>query len=123
MPISAQTSSSGAIRRSARDATGHLDPQYARDLHEKSLENHEDQADRAFLGTKSSAHEELAEKLGEEAVGAMTSGEDQGESLLEEETEGERGGPFVETEGSDEFANGVDESNPPDATREPFPRV
>jgi len=33
----------------------------------------------------------------------------------------ERGGPFVQTSGSEEFAYDTDESNPIDATREPFP--
>ena len=33
----------------------------------------------------------------------------------------QRGGPFIETDASVEFAYDADESNPIDATREPFP--
>ena len=33
------------------------------------------------------------------------------------------GGPFVETSGNTEFAGGTDESNIPEATREPFPKT
>jgi hypothetical protein len=33
----------------------------------------------------------------------------------------EDGGPFVVTRDEDELAGGTDESNPEDATREPFP--
>jgi hypothetical protein len=62
-------------------------------------------------------------RKGEEAVGTMTSGEDQSERLSGGEVEEERGGPFVKTRGGDEFARGTDRSNPRDATREPFPRT
>lgn len=105
-----------------RDGTGRLDPKYARDLRALSRENHNDHEDRAFFKTPRSG-DDLAEELGEEAVGAMTSGEDQSEHLTGEVVEEERGGPFVKTRGDDEFAAGTDRSNPVDATREPFPRT
>jgi hypothetical protein len=105
-----------------RDATGRLDPQYARDLRALSRENRTGDDDRAFFNGPRSG-DDLAEELGKEAVGSMTSGEDQSERLIGEEVEEERGGPFVKTRGGDEFARGTDRSNPRDATREPFPRT
>ena len=39
--------------------------------------------------------------------------------VVDEET----GGPFVETSGAIEFAEGTDASNPEDAKREPFPKT
>jgi hypothetical protein len=104
-----------------RDGSGRLDPKYARDLRALSRENHVEGDDRAFFKTPRSG-DDLAEELGEEAVGTMTSGEDQGRHLIDEEVEEERGGPFVRT-GGEEFARGTDGSNPLDATREPFPRT
>ncbi|MET0592129.1 MAG: hypothetical protein ABW133_05480, partial [Polyangiaceae bacterium] len=108
--------------RRRRDATGHLDPAYARDLRALSREGRDDSDNRAFFNRPRSG-DDLAEELGEEAVTTMTSGEDQSEHLLGQEVEEERGGPFVKTRGSDEFARGTDRSNPRDATREPFPRT
>jgi hypothetical protein len=105
-----------------RDGAGHLDPKYARDLRALSRENREEDDDRAFFTTPRSG-DDLAEELGEQAVGTMTSGEDQSEHLIGEEVEEERGGPFVKTRGGEEFAGGTDRSNPRDATREPFPRT
>ena len=104
-----------------RDATGHLTPKYARELRARSRENRDESTDRAFLRT-SRSNDDLAEELGEEAVAAMTSGEDQSERL-EAEVEEERGGPFVLTRGRDEYARGTDKSNPQSATREPFPKT
>ena len=105
-----------------RDAAGRLDPKYARDLRALSRENRAGDDDRAFFNGPRSG-DDLAEELGKEAVGSMTSGEDQSERLIAEEVEEERGGPFVKTRGGDEFARGTDRSNPRDATREPFPRT
>jgi hypothetical protein len=104
-----------------RDGSGRLDPKYARDLRALSRENHVEGDDRAFFKTPRTG-DDLAEELGEEAVGKMTSGEDQGERLIDEQVEEELGGPFVKT-GGEEFARGTDGSNPLDATREPFPRT
>jgi hypothetical protein len=104
-----------------RDGTGHLNPKYARDLRALSRENQEGGGDRAFFKTPRSV-DDLAEELGEGAVETMTSGEDQSEHSIAEVDE-ERGGPFVKTRADDEFAAGTDQSNPRDATREPFPRT
>jgi hypothetical protein len=105
-----------------RDATGHLDPKYARDLRAMSREHRDGNDDRAFF-SKPRSGDDLAEELGEAAVETMTSGEDQSDHLIGAEVEEERGGPFVKTRASDEFARGTDRSNPRDATREPFPRT
>jgi len=69
------------------------------------------------------SRDDLAEELGEETVEAMTSGEYQMEDVLDQVVEEERGGPFVESTAGIEFAEGTDPSNPPDATREPFPKT
>ncbi len=100
-----------------RDNSGHLDPAYAAKLREQSGES--SPPDHAFLDGPRS-NDSLAEELGEETVGAMTSGEDESDRL-DQEVDEDGGGPFVETDGSDEFADGTDESNPESATREPFP--
>ena len=113
----------GTSKRPARrDATGHLNPEYAKDLRERSLASRDDSNnDRAFL-TKARAHDSLAEELGEEVVATMTSGEDQSDRLEAEVAE-DKGGPFIITTGAQEFAGGEDASNPSDATREPFPKT
>lgn len=105
-----------------RDATGHLRPEYAKQLREKSREFRDDGNDNQAFFKKSRAHDDLAEELGEEAVQAMTSGEDASDRL-EAPTDEEVGGPFIRTRGRQEFARGTDKSNPKDATREPFPKV
>jgi hypothetical protein len=109
------------IRR--RDATGHLDPQYERDLLEKAREGRTDDGDeRAFLGRHKSG-EELAEELGQAFIESATTGEesepDRHDRVLEEES----GGPFVPSSAGEEFASGTDASNIAEATREPFPRT
>jgi hypothetical protein len=107
-----------------RDATGHLAPRYADDLHANSLASAEDHGvDRAFLRTSRSLRAPLAMELGREAVMTMTSAEDQSDLLQGEPLElgQEVGGPFVPTTAARELAPGTDASNPPDATREPFP--
>jgi len=111
---------------SHRDATGHLEPKYAADLHAKSLESAEDHTvDRAFLRRSSVLRAPLADELGREAVMTMTSAEDQSDQLqdLALDLGQEVGGPFVLTTAGEEFAQGSDRSNPRGATREPFPRT
>jgi hypothetical protein len=117
-----QSLATAKSRPPRRDATGRLDPKYARDLRALSRENRTGDDDRAFFDGPRSG-DDLAQELGKEAVGTMTSGEDQSERMIAEEVEEERGGPFVKTRGGDEFARGTDRSNPRDATREPFPRT
>lgn len=67
--------------------------------------------------------EPLAEQLGEDFVRNVTGADDAAEERREAETEEESGGPFVITTAGVEFAEGTDESNPEDATREPLPKV
>ena len=106
---------------SRRDATGHLDPKYAAELHALSREGEDHSTDRAFVeGTRSA--DGLAEELAEEFVESATSGEEEGEESLNEDVPEDTGGPFVQTTGGTEFADGTDASNPEEATREPFPK-
>jgi len=67
--------------------------------------------------------DDLAEELAEEFVYAATSGEDQAEEAMDQMVPEEIGGPFIETSGDEEFAEGVDDSNPADAEQEPMPRA
>lgn len=104
----------------SHDNAGHMNAAHAARLLELSRAGKETSTDKAFVGgTKS--HDPLAEELAESAVGAMTSGEDQLTDDLNAEVTEERGGPFVPTAGGAEFAEGTDDSNTSDATREPFP--
>jgi hypothetical protein len=108
--------------RVRRDATGHLDPSYARDLRRKSRENAERDDDRAFL-VGERRDDALAQELGAEFVETVTSGEDQGNELRDAPVPEETGGPFVTTRAGQELAYEPDESNPVGATREPFPKT
>jgi hypothetical protein len=67
--------------------------------------------------------DDLAESLAEEFVHSATSGENQADEALDQIVPEEIGGPFVETSAEEEFADGVDESNPSDAEAEPLPRA
>jgi hypothetical protein len=102
------------------DRPGHLDPRYAAELHAKSGASVDE--GRAFVAGARGVRDDLAEELGEEAVEKATSGgADVGEETLDQVVPEELGGPFVETTGDREFADGADPSNPEGATREPFP--
>lgn len=103
-----------------RNGAGHLDPEYEVDLRARTKEARSS-TERAFIPAGWS-DDPSAQESGEEFVMTVTSGEDGGESGLDEESIEERGGPFIETDGSVEFAYGIDKSNPKSATREPFPR-
>ena len=102
-----------------RDATGHLDPAYQRDLLQKAREGR-DGDQRAFVEAPM-APDDWAEELGEAFVESATSGEEREAERREESTPEEVGGPFVTTTAAEEFAAGTDESNIAEATREPFP--
>lgn len=104
-----------------RDATGHLTPQYAAELLSHRGELSEPNDDRAF-GTSAIRRDALAEELGESFLRTATGGDEGDDEMLDEAPE-EMGGPFIVTTGATEFAHDTDESNPPDATREPFPRT
>jgi hypothetical protein len=104
------------------DGAGHVDPAHAARLLELSRETHGADDDRGFVKMHRS-QESIAEELGEGTVTNMTTGEDTLPDSLDESAEEESGGPFVETPASEEFAEGTDESNIPEATREPFPKT
>jgi hypothetical protein len=109
-----------------RDATGHLDPQYARDLLEKAREHRnpddDPSAGRAFI-PRPKTGEELAENLGEAFIESATSGEEAEPERHDRVLPEESGGPFVPSTPNEEFASGTDESNIAEATREPLPRT
>ena len=104
------------------DGAGHVDPAHAARLLEMSRETHGVDDDRGFVKHHRS-QESIAEELGEGAVTNMTTGEDSLPDSMDESSEEESGGPFVETPASEEFAEGTDESNIAEATREPFPKT
>jgi hypothetical protein len=108
----------GSFRR--RDGAGHLDPKYAHDLLAQS--GHRQDDNRIFVDRPRAA-DDLAEELGEEFVETATTGEDEGEEVLNQVVPEENGGPFVETTAGTEFAHGYDASNPRGAKREPFPKT
>ena len=102
------------------DRAGHLNPAYAKQLRKQSgTSTKKDQTRGAFKYED----DDVAEDLGEEVVGKATTGEDEGEEVANAEYTEEVGGPFVVTTGGEEFAEGTDESNIPEATREPFPKT
>lgn len=98
-----------------------MDPEHARRLLEMAREGKVNDDGGAFIDAPET-QDDLAEGLAEAAVGSMTSGEDQLGADLESVVDEEVGGPFLETSGNTEFAGGTDESNIPEATREPFPK-
>ncbi|MEO7094008.1 MAG: hypothetical protein ABI175_12210 [Polyangiales bacterium] len=104
------------------DRPGHLDPAHAARLRAKGEEGHTHDDDRAFVTGKRS-NDALAEELAEDAVVAMTSGEDALTDDLAAEVSEERGGPFVPSTDGKEMARGTDASNPKGAKREPFPKT
>ncbi len=99
-----------------------MDPKHAQHLLDMARGDRVDDSDAAFIDAKKPT-DDLAEELAEAAVATMTSGEDQLGTDLEAEVAEDNGGPFVETSGNTEFAGGTDESNIPEATREPFPKT
>ena len=110
-----------ARRVEHRNGAGHLDPAYEAALRTRVIDRGARHiGERAFVSGSPSA-DSNAEECAEDFVMTVTTGEDGGEAALDEETDEERGGPFVETRASAEFAYGFDESNPAGATREPFP--
>ena len=114
---SAKKSTPAPPRR--EDRPGHLDPKYVASL--RALSGSTKENERAFVNGKHTG-DDLAEELGEEAVVAMTTGEDGLADDLQETVDEELGGPFVGSPAGKEFADGTDASNPADAEREPFPK-
>lgn len=101
------------------DTSGHMNPRHVRHLLEQMRGNRTRETE-AFV-SESFTTDDLAEELAEAAVTSMTSGEDELGKSRDAEVEEERGGPFTQSSGSIEFADGTDDSNIEDATREPFP--
>jgi len=114
------TDANKGIRR--RDRAGHFDPKYAAQLRRLTEESNTKDEDVAFVGGHRS-RDGLAEELAEEAVEAMTSGEDMLTDDLSAEVPEDLGGPFVTSPAGAELARGTDASNPKGATREPFPKT
>jgi hypothetical protein len=74
-------------------------------------------------GGRSHTSDVLAEALAEEFLKSATSAEEAAEAVRDAVIPEEVGGPFVEVRASTEFDRAADESNPPDAVKEPFPRA
>ena len=99
-----------------------MNPKHAQRLLDLAREGQVSETNAAFIDVPKT-RDDLAEELAEAAVTSMTTGEDQLGDDLEGVVAEESGGPFVETSGNTEFASGTDESNIPEATREPFPKT
>jgi hypothetical protein len=106
-----------------RDGAGHLDPQYAATLRDKSREGRVRDADEAFIGRSGHTSDNLAEAMGETWVETATSGEDENEDVFNQNVPEDEGGPFVTTTAGQEFAEGTDASNPKRSKREAFPKT
>jgi hypothetical protein len=106
-----------------RDGAGHLDPQYAATLRDKSREGRVRDADEAFIGRSGHTSDNLAEAMGETWVETATSGEDENEEVFNQNVPEDEGGPFVTTTAGQEFAEGTDASNPKRSKREAFPKT
>ncbi len=63
----------------------------------------------------------FATEMGRDFLSAAETGVEVIEELSDESMPEDAGGPFQTTAAATEFAEGVDASNPPGATREPFP--
>jgi hypothetical protein len=79
-----------------RNGAGHLDPAYEAALRVRVHDRARNTTEPAFVGGTSRANA-IAEECGREFVMTVTSGEDGGESGLDEETSEDRGGLFVHT--------------------------
>jgi hypothetical protein len=107
------------------DRPGHLDPAHAARLRALSLEEHRGTSSDADPLTvfDPDADGGLGEELGQRTVLDATTGDDPIADELDADVLEDQGGPFVETSAAQELAAGVDDSNPIDADREPFPRT
>jgi hypothetical protein len=77
---------------------------------------------KAFVNEETgSSRDEFATEMARDFLTAAETGKEVLDELSDEEDPEEEGGPFIITNGSQEFAGGTDESNPADADREPFP--
>jgi hypothetical protein len=67
------------------------------------------------------ARDSLADVLAAEFIASATSAEEVSQENRDETNLEEVGGPFVETSAQEEFAGTIDETNPVDGERAPFP--
>src|SRR5579859_5668949 len=86
-----------------RNGGGHLDPVYEAALRVRVQDRARTTTERAFVSAASRA-EPGAEESGEKFVTTVTCGGDGEEAPRRDETSAERGGPFVTTSASVEFA-------------------
>ena len=86
-----------------RDGTGHLDPAYEEMLREGTGASTGYDRDLAFLGRPWSS-DPWAEERGGDFVVSVTSGQDEGQGLLDRMLPEEEGGPFVETSATVELS-------------------
>ena len=93
-----------------RDPTGHLNPDYERELLESS--GHKRTRDPSAFINAPKTRDELAEAFGEGAVLAMTSGAEGEGQLLDRVLIEEWGGPFVTTLARIEFDTELEENEP-----------
>jgi hypothetical protein len=98
-----------------------LPPDKRHEVPEDEAIEREGVAGRVFV--EPDTEDEEAQQLGEEFVRSVTSGEEAESEMEEEAQDEEQGGPFIITTAREEYAYDSDESNPPGAEREPFPRV
>jgi hypothetical protein len=110
-----QTESKTVVRRSSRDSAVRVAAQRS-DPGEAFLPDPYN-----LKRPPARAGDDLAESLAEDFLASATSAEEIAETERDEVQPEEMGGPFTETTAREEFANGLDESNPADAVREPFP--
>jgi len=61
--------------------------------------------------------------VAEEFLTSATSGEEVSEDVRNQVVPEELGGPFVPSTADEELVDDIDETNPPDAEPEPFPRA
>jgi hypothetical protein len=91
-----------------------------------SVRRRSDDAD-AFLpdpeGGPARANDDFAELIAEEFVAGATTGQFAGAESRNQVVPEELGGPFLQAEAEEEFADDIDDMNPPDAEKEPFPRA
>ncbi|GAC1581427.1 MAG: hypothetical protein NVS3B20_26700 [Polyangiales bacterium] len=65
--------------------------------------------------------DDLAESLAEEFLSSATSAQETTEDHRDQVLTEELGGPFIQGLAEEEFSHTVDETNPANGTREPFP--
>jgi hypothetical protein len=80
-----------------------------------------DPFERHVRDHRATTRDSLADVLGGEFIASATSAEEVSQENRDAPNLEEVGGPFVETSAQEEFAGTVDETNPADGERAPFP--